>query len=167
MRIGLKHNQDHLVVDLHTEAGGYRVAVGGREQRVEAQWIDEATLRLVVDGDAHLVHLIHNGRERFVAVGGEVYQFVPESGVAASHQVGSVASPEVSAPMPGKITQVLVRPGDSVNAGDGLVILEAMKMETRLLAEAAGSVSEVRVAPGDMVDGGQVLVVLDYSAEAK
>ena len=58
-----------------------------------------------------------------------------------------------------------MQPGDHVAAGDTLLILEAMKMETRLTAEAAASVAEVRVAAGDMVDGGQVLVVLTYDAE--
>ncbi|MCX6097574.1 MAG: acetyl-CoA carboxylase biotin carboxyl carrier protein subunit [Caldiserica bacterium] len=47
-------------------------------------------------------------------------------------------------------------------AGDGLVILEAMKMENRLVAEAARSVAEVCISSGDMVDGSQVLIVLAY-----
>jgi len=64
--------------------------------------------------------------------------------------------------MPGKILQVLVQPEDRVSTSDPLLILEAMKMETRLVAEAAGTVREVRVSPGDMVNGGQTLLVLDY-----
>jgi biotin carboxyl carrier protein len=66
--------------------------------------------------------------------------------------------------MPGKVLQVFVRPGDVIASGDPLLILEAMKMENRLTADAAATVQEVRVAPGAMVDGGQVLVVLDYQA---
>jgi len=64
--------------------------------------------------------------------------------------------------MPGKVLEVLVQPGDRVEIGDGLLILEAMKMENRLIAEAAATVAEVKVAAGDMVEGGRVLVVLTY-----
>jgi len=71
--------------------------------------------------------------------------------------------PEVTAPMPGRVLEVLVQPGAHVAAGDGLVIMEAMKMENGLVAEAAGTVGEVQVAVGDMVDAGQVLIVLSYA----
>ncbi|MCK6555230.1 acetyl-CoA carboxylase biotin carboxyl carrier protein subunit [Candidatus Binatia bacterium] len=98
------------------------------------------------------------------SIDGGVYSFVPESPSHTTHAVGSFAAPEVVAPMPGKILHVLVNAGDRVEAGDGLVILEAMKIETRLNAEAAGSVAEVRVAAGDTVDGGQVLVVMQFDS---
>jgi biotin carboxyl carrier protein len=60
------------------------------------------------------------------------------------------------------VTQVLVQTGQRVEAGEGLLILEAMKMENRIVAEAAGTVEEIRIAAGDMVDGGQVLAVMQY-----
>lgn len=122
--------------------------------------MDGDDLALVVDGRRYRVTLAHNGKERLVAVAGEVYCFVADSGATTS--VGAVASPEVVAPMPGKVLQVLVCAGDRVEPGDGLLLLEAMKMESRLTAEAAGTVHEVRVTAGDMVVGGQVLVLLTY-----
>jgi biotin carboxyl carrier protein len=108
------------------------------------------------------VVLVCNAQSRLVAVAGETYTFVPDTGMPAAPSVAMVASPEVTAPMPGKILQVLVQPGDRVEAGDGLLILEAMKMENRLVAETTGTVRDVRVAVGDMVDGGQILVVVTY-----
>lgn len=65
------------------------------------------------------------------------------------------------APMPGKVSSVHVVPGDSVQAGQPLVIMEAMKMEHTITAPAASTVSEVRCAVGDQVDNGQVLVILE------
>jgi pyruvate carboxylase subunit B len=56
-----------------------------------------------------------------------------------------LAAPEIVSPMPGKVTQVLVKEGDKVAAGDGLLILEAMKMENRLTAEAPAIVRKVHV----------------------
>jgi 3-methylcrotonyl-CoA carboxylase alpha subunit len=161
MRIQLRYKQSHLLVEAHSEGAAYRVNVDGEEHVVEAHILDDTNVVLVVDGQRHRVAMTRDGRERQVAVKGEVYTFSAESGTA-TESVASVASPEVTAPMPGKVLQVLVRPGDPVESGDGLLLLEAMKMESRLTAEAAGTVAEVRVAAGDMVVGGQVLVVLSY-----
>jgi pyruvate carboxylase subunit B len=60
--------------------------------------------------------------------------------------------------MPGLVVRVQVQPGGQVSVGDGLVVLEAMKMENELKAQAAGVVKRVRVAPGEAVEKGQVLV---------
>jgi acetyl/propionyl-CoA carboxylase alpha subunit len=62
------------------------------------------------------------------------------------------------APMPGLVVRIHANVGDSVAAGAGLVVLEAMKMENELKSAAAGVVKSVRVAPGDAVEKGQVLI---------
>ena len=62
------------------------------------------------------------------------------------------------APMPGRIVDVLVRPGDPVAQGDVLIVLEAMKVQMRLVAPRAGIVGALRAAPGDLVDDGTELV---------
>lgn len=165
MHVGLRHKQQRLAVDLQRDGETYRCVVDGESRVVQAHYLDEATLMLVVDGRSYPVHIARNGRERFIAVAGEVYTFTPESG-APGHSVATLAAPEIVSPMPGKVLEVLVQPGDRVNTGDGLLILEAMKMESRLVAEAPGTVTDVRVTPGDMVEGGQVLVVLNYDASA-
>ncbi|XVX22042.1 biotin/lipoyl-containing protein [Actinomycetota bacterium] len=64
----------------------------------------------------------------------------------------------VKAPLSGSVSKVLVEKGQSVQAGETLVVLEAMKMETEITAPADGVVSEVAVKVGDTVTGGQVLV---------
>jgi biotin carboxyl carrier protein len=62
--------------------------------------------------------------------------------------------------MPGTVIRVLVGPGDEVEARQPLVVIEAMKMETPLVAPYAATVGEVHVAEGDRVGGGTVLVEL-------
>jgi biotin carboxyl carrier protein len=71
------------------------------------------------------------------------------------------ASGGILAPMPGKIVDILVKPGDKVAAGDVVVILEAMKMENELCAINKGVVKAVLVDKGDAAQGGQLLVTLE------
>ena len=66
----------------------------------------------------------------------------------------------IVAPMPGRVVKVLVAPGDAVQARQGLVVVEAMKMENELRAPRAGTVAEVRVREGAPVDANVVLVVI-------
>ena len=65
------------------------------------------------------------------------------------------------APMPGLIVRVTVAPGDQVTAGQGLVVMEAMKMENELRATAGGTVKAVHATPGTAVEKGTVLVELE------
>ncbi len=68
---------------------------------------------------------------------------------------------DIMAPMGGKILDVKVKVGDTVNEGDEVVILEAMKMELPVVAEASGTVKEVKCNKGDAVEAEAVLVVLE------
>ena len=76
---------------------------------------------------------------------------------AAAAPAGSIT---VEAPMPGKVLSVNVKAGDKVEAGDVLLILEAMKMQNEIMAPEDGTVSDVRVSAGDTVATGDVMVVL-------
>ena len=68
---------------------------------------------------------------------------------------------ECRAPLPGAVTKVLVSVGDVVAEGDGLVVLEAMKMEHTLRAHGAGTVQAIHGAPGQQVDVGDLLVEVE------
>ncbi len=74
---------------------------------------------------------------------------------------GAVGSGNVTVPMQGTIVKVLVEVGQEVEAGQPVVVLEAMKMENQIAAEKAGTVKEIKVSPGDTVGGGDVVAVID------
>jgi biotin carboxyl carrier protein len=78
------------------------------------------------------------------------------SGEALAH----VGPHEVRAPIPGRVVSVSVAPGAAVKPGQPLLVMEAMKMENQICAEAAGTVERVLVTTGATVEGGQVLVVV-------
>ncbi|MEN6622543.1 MAG: biotin/lipoyl-containing protein [Smithella sp.] len=68
---------------------------------------------------------------------------------------------EVIAPMPGTVIEIVVKVGDVVKEDDELVIIEAMKMENPIVADAGGTVKEIKVKEKDKVQANQVLVVLE------
>jgi pyruvate carboxylase subunit B len=80
--------------------------------------------------------------------------------LSAASAAAAGPSPLV-APMPGLIVRVNVQPGDQVQAGQGLVVMEAMKMENELRAPSAGSVRAVHATPGSAVEKGALLVELE------
>lgn len=80
---------------------------------------------------------------------------------SASKSGGSAGSGEVTVPMQGTIVKVMVAEGETVEAGDPIVVLEAMKMENNVCAEKSGTIAEIRVAEGDSVGGGDVVAVIE------
>lgn len=132
------------------------VAVGPTVVPVRGVTTQEVTFE--IDGRVHRAVVARSATRVHVALDGRVHTFetgVEGGGAGAAARAGSGA---VVAPMPGKIVAVLVRPGDRVEVGQPLVVLEAMKMETTLAAEIAGTVAAVHGTAGGMVEGGALLV---------
>jgi propionyl-CoA carboxylase alpha chain len=116
-------------------------------------------IRLEIDGVVQTFRVLEEGQTRFVRTphGELCVQCVPEFAPPDTEDTGGGCT----APMPGKVVQVLVSEGDSVTKGQPLVVLEAMKMEQTITAPADAQVLGVRVEVGDQVDAGSVLVELE------
>ncbi len=133
--------------------------------RTPAPGVD--TSLLVVDGRPRVVTVERDGGTARVWVDGtpvevevrtEADLLLERFGLDAGD---TSADREVRAPMPGLVLRVLVEPGQEVEAGAGLVVLEAMKMENELTAPSAGTVAAVHAAPGDAVGKNDLLVEVD------
>ena len=94
----------------------------------------------------------------FMAGGGFSPPSVPSLGNGSAGAAGGNGGNGVRAPLAGTVARVLVEDGQAIEAGDVLVVLEAMKMETEITAPEAGTVGAVLVSVGDAVAGGQALV---------
>ncbi len=166
MQRSYRYGNRHLTVAVQrTGPGRFTVTMEGQARAVEAALLGTSTLQLVVDGVAHAVEVARIADAYHVALAGEVYVLTPEAaGAGAGDRPPLLAPPQIVAPMPGKVLQVLVQAGQQVAAGDGLLILEAMKMEHRMVAEAPATVRAVHVNDGQMVDAGAVLVELEYGS---
>jgi 3-methylcrotonyl-CoA carboxylase alpha subunit len=142
-----------------------RVRVDGEEivAGVEASAGGGAIIRL--DGRRIRVYGARTRNSILVAAGPAMFTFAAVEGRAA-HGARGLVTPEIAAPMPGKVLKVLVAEGDAVAEGQPLVVLEAMKMETTLYAESPAIVKKIRAVVGAMVDHGAVLMELSPAPDS-
>jgi biotin carboxyl carrier protein len=143
------------------------VMVNGEPHNVDFRTIDGSALySLLLDNASWEALVDRNGDEYRVLIGGElnVVNVQDERTRKMAKAEGVQAAPKgeavIKAPMPGLVRGVVVNVGDNVAAKQGVVILEAMKMENELRTPRAGIVKEVRVKAGDKVEQGQVLVIV-------
>jgi len=119
--------------------------------------LDGASHRLLVErGQARGQWLLHHAGERLRA---EVVDERTRAIRAMTNRAGASQGPKpIRAPMPGMLVRVLVQPGERVKPGQGLIVIEAMKMENELKAEVAGVVASVAAQAGTAVEKGALLI---------
>jgi biotin carboxyl carrier protein len=144
----------------------YRVSVDGNEFFVDGKKTGRTNYSLIVDNRSFEIEVDNAEDEYQVLVDGRNYHvnLIDERRVRIGGTQSDVqlqGRQKVSVPMPGKVVAVLISEGDNVEKGQGLVIVEAMKMENEVRSPIAGEVKEIKVKPGDAVDGGAVLVIVE------
>ncbi len=145
---------DHLVVDGEEQAYTFEVLregyvsliVGGRSVPVSVEPVGDDQLEVTIDG-----------QRTTVRVKDERDLLLDEFGLGEDAAAGG----EVRAPMPGLVLDVLVEEGDEVTADQGLLVLEAMKMENELKAPSGGIVTAIHAASGDAVDKEALLIEIE------
>jgi len=147
--------------------GENAISINGRTFKVDAQSIDGDQIYSFLMGDRSyeiFVNRTETGYEVLVAgerheitVEDEYTQRITKIGGGTPRPKGDA---QVKAPMPGLVVAVRAHEGEAVKSGQGLVILEAMKMENELRAPWSGIVKSIKVSAGQKVEQGQVLMVL-------
>ena len=158
-------NDESRVVEIETDGGRHRVKIGDEVWDVDARVTAPGVYSLLIDGVSYTAGVVDRDGAYVVDVDGESYEVAVEEQTrhiirTRGGATGGARSRTLTAPLPGKISRVAVRPGDTVQAGDTLLVIEAMKMENEFKASGAGTVAEVRVAPGQTVNAGDVLIVM-------
>ena len=119
-------------------------------------------LRITVNGTAYDVQVEDLGSSSAPAAAPTAAPAAaPAPAAKPAAPAGAAGSVVVKAPMPGTVVNVVVSAGQAVKAGDDLVFIEAMKMETPVKAPQDGTVATIDVAKGESVDSGKVLVTLN------
>jgi biotin carboxyl carrier protein len=142
-----------------------RVKVDQREYLVDVSTPSPGHYALLVDGKVFSAFVSERRGAREVQVGGMSarVELGPAQGQRPSAKSAAALSgrQEITAPMSGRVVQVLVHQGQTVQDGESLVILEAMKMETEIRSVARGQVKDIRVEAGMAVEAGQLLLVVE------
>ena len=163
MELVILDSGSELRVSIERVGAAFVVSIDGRSYVVDRAALDDRLRSLVIDGRQFEVsaHSQGDGRYRIWALGRETEVEVRDplrhlamgSGAAAQ----SDGKRAVHAYMPGRVVTVLVAQGGPVEVGQGVVVLEAMKMENEIRAEVAGVVTKLHVKPGQSVEGGDLL----------
>lgn len=153
---------EHELTVRHSEGGWLVGLEGAPEVHPVAAAADGAWLVEFPDGTRRRAWVVRRRDERLVFCDGRVHRLRrPDAVHAEDGPGGGSDGPDLHARMPGKVVRLLVAAGQAVVAGQPLVIMESMKMETELGAPRAGVVERVVVAEGQVVAQGDLLVVVD------
>jgi biotin carboxyl carrier protein len=157
---------DDRVIEVVKAGDGYRVVIDGRAMDIDAVHLKGSSLSLL-SGTRSARCDLQPGKEGKVSVliGETVHEMelLDERRMRMRGTKGkfSLDGPQrIDAPMPGKVVRVLVKLGDEVSEGQGLIVVEAMKMENELKSPKAGKVSELVAVEGAAVESGAKLAVV-------
>jgi 3-methylcrotonyl-CoA carboxylase alpha subunit len=155
----LRHGADDLTVDAVAERGGWHLRLGDRDCHASAERLPDGRLSLTLDGVRTPLRVLEHDRALAVFVEGESWQFAAVDPLAPPAGA-DISGGRLTAPMPGRVIQLLVAPGEAVRRGQAMMVIEAMKMEHTIAAPRDGVVQAVHYAAGDPVEEGAELIEL-------
>jgi biotin carboxyl carrier protein len=163
MKLSARAGQQVMEITIESRNGHYVVEVDGRTFHVDSHKLEGDFYSFLTDGRSYEVSVEAKGDGYQVRHGAAelTLEFSDPSRRAREGMSGTSGPEKIITQMPGKIARVLVGEGDTVEVGQGIVVVEAMKMENEIAASRPGRVSSVDVAPGQTVEGGAVLVVIE------
>ncbi|WP_426663371.1 acetyl/propionyl/methylcrotonyl-CoA carboxylase subunit alpha [Rhodanobacter aciditrophus] len=145
-------------IDAHGHSGDYRLRLGDSTCEVRGARLDDASLNARFDDEAERFNLRADARRVLLHDAAGRRWRLDRAPAYAWESKDTAGGSQVVAPMPGRIVLVKAGPGDSVEEGQELLVMEAMKMELALKAPRAGTIEHVSAAQGDFVEADVVLV---------
>ena len=150
--------EELYTVEVQNGPDGWSVSLDGEQPVVTARTLGDGQW-LLRSGDRQVrAWVAIHGDERFVFIDGHAFRLrLPDPDTDADEGAGD-GGPNIVAIMPGKVVKILVEPGAEVIAGDPVLVMESMKMETEVAASIVGRVAVVHVAEGQTVAQGDPLI---------
>jgi biotin carboxyl carrier protein len=154
----------HYRLDLDRADGRWSCRVDGREVEVDAVLVRPDVLSLRIGNQAYEVKCERIGADTHVWVGSARFAAEVRDPRSLHGRVRAVDDPgprKLTAPMPGKIVRVLVSQGAEVEAGAGVLVVEAMKMQNEIKSPKKGTIQKILVSEGAAVNAGDVLAIVE------
>lgn len=166
MKYAIHVNESAVEVDVtEGDNGKLRVTYDGKTYELDFHRSGSSPLySLIVDGTSYEVYAEPNGRNWMIGIDSELFETRTRPGALRAGEAeeagGAAAALTVLAPMTGVVGEVRCHPGQSIEKGDVLVVIEAMKMNNEIRATRSGEISDVFVTPGQRVDHRAPLLAL-------
>ena len=152
-------------LDVERKDDGYRFRLGDQPERhAKLTEVEPGVYAILLEGRSYEAHAEAGSDCAWVTIRGHRFCVAVTDPRRWSRKRAGAHGPEredVVAPMPGKIVRLLVEPGQAVEAGQGLIVMEAMKMQNELKTRRAGRVAAVAVRPGETVSAGAILATIE------
>jgi biotin carboxyl carrier protein len=146
------------------DSANWNCQIGDVRLRADVRVVEPGTYSVQVGSRSFDVHLESNGGRTYASVNGRrlaVEIRDPRRMVRGAAGINIAGPQTIASPMPGKVVRLLVAEGDEVEAGQGLLIVEAMKMQNEIKAPKAGRVAAIRVSEGSAVGGAEAMMVVE------
>ena len=148
-----------------TEQGVYRIALDGRQFEVDLRRVGSSSFSAIIGTETYDFEVVRDGGELVVTsrrgtVRVAITDEVRRAAVRA-HRPEAAGRAEIRAMMPGRVVTLLVQEGERVEIGQGVVVVEAMKMENEVRAPRSGVVASIKVACGQAVEKGELLAIIE------
>jgi biotin carboxyl carrier protein len=148
-----------------TQAGERLVwTIDGQRLEADATEMSPGIYSILINGTSYEVRMERFATELRATTGGREFKILIADEREWRRKRGSAVEAEgrqqVLAPMPGKIVRVLVKTGDAVQAGQGLLVVEAMKMQNEIRAPKSGTIDRLGVVEGQTVNAGEVVAIV-------
>ncbi len=154
--------QDQIYkINLEKDDKQIQVEIDGEKYPVEFDKIDDNLLSIIIDGASQSIGVYKKGKKVQVFINGDLYELeaVSEREQRKAHHTASGIQ-EIKSPMPSRVVKILKAEGDDVAMDEGVIVVEAMKMESELKSPIEGKVKEIIVEEGNAVEAGTVLAVV-------
>ncbi len=166
--VGFLHGEERQIEVREVSADKFVVTIDAKSFEVDAKSLSESTLSMIIDNQAYCIESEEDpeGGDNLLVRGHLVHCEVLDLRKvrlreAQASAEGAAGPTTIKSPMPGKVVSVLVENGQEVKKGDGLIVVEAMKMENELKSPKDGIVKEITAVEGAAVDGGVSLCIVE------
>jgi len=166
VQLGSSSGEKKRVIELEREGASWRVTLDGRPVPVDAVEIAPNIFSILLEGQSFEISVTPSpdGRLKLQTGSQEFTAEVSDPRAWSGRHHGNVEAEgrqQIVAPMPGKVVRLLVKAGDHVEAGQGLLVVEAMKMQNEIRSPKNGTVERVLAKEGQPVNAGEILAWID------
>ena len=160
MKYNLKINKKIVSFELEEEGNGYKIVLDKKKYSAELVKIDSNLYSFICDGSTYTIAIQKEGKRIDLFFKGDLFSYEIPSQRDKGGTENTSGIDKISAPMPGRVVKLLKEGVDIVLEGEGVVVVEAMKMESELKTTIDGKITDISVKEGDTLDlGAHILTV--------